>query len=171
VTAQALPAVVRGQTNRVLLVALIATVMMLFTAFAAAYMERAAASGWGKIELPRILWLNTGVLALSSIAAELARRGRARWALPLALLLGVLFLGGQALAWSDLRARGVFLPSSPYASFFYLLTGIHAVHVAAALAALGLALRRTRILGVAVAFWHFMGALWIYVLLTLTVLG
>jgi cytochrome c oxidase subunit 3 len=177
--------------NRMLVAALVATVAMLFTAFAAAYMERAGARGWERIALPRILWLNTAVLLLSGVAAEVARRGRARpfgaarahsniegvasrpvgAALPVALLLGLLFLAGQAVAWGDLRSRGVFLPTSPYASFFYLLTAVHAVHVVAALVALGLALTRTRLLGLAVGFWHFMGLVWLYVVGILTVLG
>jgi cytochrome c oxidase subunit 3 len=194
ITADALPAPVRAQSNRVLVVALIATTAMLFTAFAAAYMERAGARGWERLRLPDILWVNTLVLALSSVAAEVARRSRARpfdavrdrsnvasfegraagsarWALPAALLLGVLFLAGQAAAWGELRAQGVFLPTSPYASFFYLLTAVHAVHVAAALVALSVALTRARILGLAVGFWHFMGVVWVYVLLILKVLG
>jgi cytochrome c oxidase subunit 3 len=176
--------------NRMLLAAIIATVAMLFTAFAAAYLERAGARGWERIDLPEILWANTVVLLLSSVAAEVARRRRpfdaargqgdiegvaAKAAVPapllLALLLGLLFLAGQAAAWGDLRARGYFLPTSPYASFFYLLTGVHAVHVVAALVALGLALTRRRILGLAVGFWHFMGLVWLYVLGILTVLG
>jgi cytochrome c oxidase subunit 3 len=178
--------------NRMLVAALIATVAMLFTAFAAAYMERAGARGWGRIELPRILWLNTAVLLLSSVAAEVARRARgrpfdavrarsnvrgiatvpaSRWALVSALVLGLLFLLGQAAAWGDLRARGYFLPTHPYASFVYLLTGVHAFHVVAALVALCLAFARARILGLAVLFWHFMGLVWLYVLGILTVLG
>lgn len=169
-SAQAIAPPVRAQMNRMLVAALVATVAMLFTAFAAAYMERAGARGWERIELPRILWLNTLVLLLSSVAAEVARRGRPA-ALAFAVLLGVLFLGGQAVAWGDLRARGVFLPTSPYASFFYLLTGVHAVHIVAALAALGLAFARPRLLGLAVGFWHFMGLVWLYVLGILTVLG
>ena len=169
-SAQAIPAPVRAQMNRMLLAALLATVAMLFTAFAAAYMERAGARGWERLELPGILWINTAVLVLSSVAAEAARRGR-RAALPLAILLGLLFLGGQAVAWGELRARGLFLPTSPYAAFFYLLTGVHAVHVVAALLALCLTFTRARLLGLAVGFWHFMGAIWLYVLGILTVLG
>lgn len=168
--AQAIAEPVRAQMNRMLLAALIATVAMLFTAFAAAYMERAGARGWERLELPGILWINTIVLVLSSVAAEAARRGR-RKALPLAILLGVLFLGGQAAAWGDLRARGLFLPTSPYAAFFYLLTAVHAVHVVGALVALRVAFTRPRLLGLAVGFWHFMGAIWLYVLGILTVLG
>jgi cytochrome c oxidase subunit 3 len=191
---QAIAPPVRAQMNRMLVAALVATTAMLFTAFAAAYLERAGARGWGRIALPRVLWLNTAVLLLSSVLAEVARRvrarpfdavkarsnvlgmapaqaGIARWALPLALLLGLLFLLGQAAAWGDLRARGFYLPTHPYASFFYLLTGVHAVHVVAALLALSLSFARTRILGLAVLFWHFMGFVWLYVLGILTVLG
>lgn len=157
---------------RLLLVALVATVAMLFTAFAAAYMERAGARGWERMDLPSLLWFNTLVLSLSSAAAEIARRSRAvRWALPAAIALGILFLAGQGFAWAELRAQGVFLPTSPYASFFYLLTAIHGVHVAAALVALFVARTRAPILGLAVGFWHFMGIVWLYVLLILKVLG
>jgi cytochrome c oxidase subunit 3 len=160
-----------GEAHRTLLAALIATVAMLFTAFAAAYLERAGARGWGTLPLPGLLWGNTGVLLASSVAAEVARRRGARVALPLALLLGLLFLAGQAAAWRELQARGVFLPTSPYASFFYLLTGAHAVHVMAALVALLVARTRPHVLGLAVVFWHFMGGVWLYVLGILLVLG
>jgi cytochrome c oxidase subunit 3 len=81
------------------------------------------------------------------------------------------FLGGQLAAWRQLSAAGVLLPTSPYASFFYLLSGIHAVHMVAGLLALGLAARRPRLLPLAAGFWHFMGGVWLYVLLILKVLG
>jgi cytochrome c oxidase subunit 3 len=166
-SAPALPA----QANRTLLAAILATVAMLFTAFAAAYLERAAGRGWEKIALPGILWANTFALLLSSAAVELARRKGSRRALLLGLLLGVLFLAGQLAAWGQLRAAGVFLPTNPYASFFYLLSGVHAVHVAAGILALALAAGRPRLLALAAGFWHFMGGIWLYVLLVLKVLG
>lgn len=191
---QAIAPPVRAQMNRMLVAALVATTAMLFTAFAAAYLERAGARGWGRISLPRILWWNTAALLLSSVLAEIARRTRARpfdavkgrsnvegmasagegiarWALPASLLLGLLFLLGQAAAWNDLRGQGYYLPTHPYASFFYLLTAVHAFHVVAALVALGVSFARPRILGLAVLFWHFMGFVWLYVLGILTVLG
>jgi cytochrome c oxidase subunit 3 len=157
--------------TRLVFVALVATVMMLFTAFAAAYMERAGARGWERFPLPGILWASTALLLLSSVAAEAARRSGTRLLLHAALLLGVLFLGGQILAWRELRAQGVYLPTTPYASFVYLFTAVHAFHVVAALLALLLALFRPRLLGPAALFWHFLAALWLYILLILKVLG
>ncbi len=53
------------------------------------------------------------------------------------LLLGLLFVGGQYLAWRDLAAQGLYLATNPNSSFFYLLTGVHALHVLGGIAALG----------------------------------
>jgi len=161
----------RAAQHRTLLAALLATVAMLFTALAAAYLERRSANAaWDRIDLPGVLVASTALLLLSSVAAEWARRTHARGALALTVLLGAGFLGGQLLAWSELRAAGVFLPTSAYASFFYLLTAVHGVHLLAAMLALLAALRRPAILGLCVMFWHFMGGVWIYALLVLNLL-
>jgi len=163
-------ATARAGANRTLLAAILASVMMLFTAFAAAYLERMAARGWSRIALPQILWLTTGLLLASSVTLELARRRGLRIALYLTLALGALFLAGQFAAWLQLRADGVFLPTNPHASFFYLLTAVHGVHVLAGLAALVVARARPAVLGLCAAFWHLMGAVWVYVLFVLAVL-
>ena len=85
--------------------------------------------------------------------------------------LGVLFLAGQALAWRQLRAAGLFIASSPSAAFFYVLTATHAAHVVGAVAALvyvevqavrfrlGPA-KRTGI-DVTAVFWHFLDVMWL----------
>ena len=168
-SAPALPA----QANRTLVAMLVAMVAMLFTAFAASYLERQAATEtWVRIPLPSLLWINTGVLLLSSVAVEAARRRRAasrRW-IGVTLGLGALFLLGQLAVWFLLRADGIFLPSSPHASFFYVLTGVHGVHLLGGLIALLVAISRPRLLDLAAGFWHFMGALWLYVLVVLAVL-
>jgi cytochrome c oxidase subunit 3 len=164
-------AAARTEANRTLLAALLATVVMLFTAFAAAYLERSTAQeGWTRISLPPILWANTLVLALSSVALEWGRRTGRRRLLGAAIAAGLVFLGLQVLAWRELRASGVFLPSSPHASFFYVLTGVHGLHLLAGLVALAAALRRPAILGLCAGFWHFLGVVWLYVLLILEVL-
>jgi len=45
------------------------------------------------------------------------------------LVLGVVFIVGQYLAWLQLRSMGLFLATNPNSSFFYLLTAVHAIHV------------------------------------------
>lgn len=160
---------------------ILATVGMLFAAFSAALLVRRMGTDWLPVSLPGIVWLNTGVLVASSLALErgraLARRdafvGCARW-LGVASMLGALFLVGQILAWLDLAARGVFLPTNPHAAFFYMLTGIHGVHVVGGLVVLGWTLSRAgrgaytaaRHSGLnhAAIYWHFVGGVWIYLL-------
>jgi len=163
-----MPATARAQSNRTLLAALLATVLMLFTAFLASYFERRGTTGtWTRVALPGLVWGNTLVMLASSFFAELARRrGGGRW-LGLTIALGILFLAGQAVAWMELRAAGVFLPTNAYAAFFYLLSAVHGIHVVAGLIALGLALSRPRIRGLCIGFWHCMGFVWLYVFLVL----
>ena len=70
----------------------------------------------------------------------------------------------------DLRAAGVFLPTSPHGSFFYILTGVHGVHVLGGLVALAAALKRRHLTGLCAGYWHFMGGVWLYILFVLKVL-
>ncbi len=162
---------VRAQNRRVLVAALVATVVMLFTAFAAAYLEHQgaarAANKWSPVALPGVVWINTAILAFSSVLAEVFRQSRRRGLLWGAMGLGLVFLGGQVFAWLELRRSGVYLPTNSYASFFYILTIVHAAHIALALVALATAARRPRIASLCVGFWHFLGVVWIYVLFIL----
>jgi cytochrome c oxidase subunit 3 len=154
---------------------------------------------WHPLALPPILYLNTAALLVSCWTMELARRnifreidaleewlGMGRPALHRALpwlgatlVLGALFLGGQWTAWRQLTARGLAFDSSssPATSFFYLITGFHAVHLLLGIAALVVCLsalswlKRIELRQIAVDatawYWHAMGLAW---LLLLTVL-
>ncbi len=93
----------------------------------------------------------------------------------LTLALGVAFLAGQAFAWHQLRVQGLFLATSPNSSFFYVLTVLHALHVLGGLSGLVYTIRRTASAAVwrvstidaTAVYWHFLAALWIYLLLVL----
>lgn len=160
----------------------LATVAMLFAAFASAYIVRSSGSDWTRVALPDVLSVNTLLLCASSVALEIGSRGGAqrRWQVALgglvgALSLGIGFLIGQVRAWQQLQSAGIGLPSSPHSSFFYLLTGAHGVHVVAALAvlaytcyvAIGPARRDARrwrnAIGMARTFWHFLLGVWLFV--------
>lgn len=168
----------------------LATVAMMFAAFtSAAVVRKGSGDDWHHIVLPSILYFNTFVLVLSSFTLEIARRKVLVYArgenpsqiIPLAwlgstLALGLVFVVGQFVAWSQLKAQGVYLASSPTSSFFYVMTVVHAIHVAGGLGGLTRVilktsghvfnLRRSTLDGTAY-YWHFMGALWIYLLVLL----
>jgi cytochrome c oxidase subunit III len=168
---------------------MLASIAMLFTALSSAYIVRAAAStDWKPLAMPKVLWLSTALLVLSSVTLEAARRNLkallnsdyVRW-LALTAALGLGFLASQLLAWRQLVRQGVFLATNPHSSFFYLLTAIHGLHLAGGLLALVYLLLRTRTkrddkiaearrqaAAAAVGiYWHFMDGLWIYLFLLL----
>src|SRR5208283_1093497 len=97
----------------------------------------------------------------------------ARW-LYITLFLGLLFVAGQYAAWLQLRAQGLYLATNPSSSFFYLLSAVHAIHVLGGLGGLiyvmrklsKSVLRRNQFVATA-RYWHFMGILWLYLLLLL----
>ena len=161
------------------------TVAILFSAFTAALFVRRSGADWVSIALPPWILVNTGALVLSSLAIETARRrlsgGRTadfeRW-LAVGTLLGLTFLAGQVAVWRWLAAQGYFLPTSPNASFFYMLSALHAVHVIGGLGALMWVWRRVashdqddglRVFGHVAVYWHFVGGLWLYLLTLLSV--
>jgi cytochrome c oxidase subunit 3 len=155
---------------------------------------------WHPVLLPPILYLNTAVLLLSGLTMECARRrifseidvleewlglGRPalRRTLPwvgATLLLGCLFLAGQALAWEQLTAQGFAFDrwSTPASYFFYVITGLHAAHLLLGVLALILCLcalgwlKRVEYRQIAVDatawYWHAMSLAWLMLLLVLT---
>jgi len=157
----------------------LATVTMLFAAFASAYIVRRSGSDWRDVDLPPVLWVNTVILAASSVALEIGNRYgfQRRWkgaaaGLSVAVVLGLAFLAGQVVAWRRLVAAGVYLPSNPHSSFFFMLTGAHGIHVVAALSVLGWGLGMTRSARkdpvawlvqaeLCRTFWHFLGGVWL----------
>ena len=165
------PGGARVETHQTLAYLMIAGAVMLFTTFTASYLVRRESPDWGKVALPSLVWLNTAIVLASSVTMELARlgRGRSRFWVRATLALGLLFVAGQSVAWRQLAAQGVFMATSPHASFFYVLTAVHSVHLAAGIAVLLWALRRAgrAPLGLCAAWWHFVGAAWVWVALLL----
>jgi cytochrome c oxidase subunit III len=157
-------------------------ITMSFAAFSSALFVRQGTPDWTHLALPPILYVNTLLLLASSGTLELSRhalgetdgaRKASGWVL-ITLMLGLAFCAGQYLAWQQLRAAGVYLATNPNSSFFYLLTFLHVLHVSAGILALvylagrlvasHTTFRRSLFLNTAV-YWHFMGALWVYLLL------
>jgi len=166
----------------------LASIAMSFAAFTSALIVRqGSALDWRHLPLPPILYLNTLVLFASSFALEVARRQvgafisgpknqaarPTRW-LYIALSLGLLFVAGQYLAWMQLRSQGLYLATNPNSSFFYVLTAVHALHVLGGLGGLSRVIHRLNksilrksTLDATAYYWHFMDALWVYLLLLL----
>ena len=167
----------------------LASIAMLFTSLSSAYIVRSGLTlDWFPIAVPRVMFGSTALILLSSVSIELARRKLKQNLsetyskyLLLTGLLGLGFLVSQLIAWRQLAQQGIYISSHPHSSFFYLLTGAHAVHVAGGLLAVGflwlrsrgrldetrLIAKRQAVADAVSIYWHFMDALWIYLFLLL----
>jgi cytochrome c oxidase subunit III len=123
---------------------LLAALGSLFALFISAYLMRMQVFDWRPVPKPALLWINSGVLLLSSAALQWARgaaerrdRRGMRTGLFAAAAAALVFLAGQLVAWGQLNATCYFLTSNPASSFFYLITALHGVHLIGGLVALG----------------------------------
>ncbi|MCJ9749885.1 cytochrome c oxidase subunit 3 [Neorhizobium sp. BETTINA12A] len=150
-----------------------------FSLAVSAYFMRMASADWWGMPVPRLLWVNTAALASSSAALQWARReaghGRMeslRPALVTGLALAVFFLVGQIQAWRELVSAGYVLADNPANSFFYMLTGLHGLHILGGLAVLAhttvrafstdVAPERLRLsVDLSAIYSHFMLAVWL----------
>jgi len=163
----------------------LAVVGCLFTLLISAYSMRMEMGEWRPAPVPKLLWLNTGMLILSSGALQwaqvAARRGKMD-AVRIGLLAGaasaVIFLVGQLLAWQQLKVAGYFVASNPANSFFYLITAVHGLHLMGGLVALGRTTakvwRGAKMIQVRLSvelcaiYWHFLLLVWLVLLGLLT---
>ena len=159
----------------------LASILMLFTALASAYIFLAAGEGLRPVSLPPLLWLSTALIITSSLTLSRGIRSLkqgddtrySRW-LSLTVALGLAFLGSQLWVWRQLVAQGVYLAGNPHSTFFYLLTGTHGVHLVGGIMALDYLLlrawrrssrsealrKRQTAADVVALYWHFMDGLW-----------
>jgi cytochrome c oxidase subunit 3 len=157
---------------------LLAVISSLFALLIGAYFMRSGYADWRPVQIPRLLWLNTGALILSSVFLHGAQAGvnRKHMATVRAGLLigggfGIAFVAGQLRAWDQLRAAGDTIAINPSDSFFYLLTGLHGLHVLGGLIALGVTADRVwravapdgaRLsVQLCATYWHFLLVVWL----------
>jgi cytochrome c oxidase subunit 3 len=165
----------------------LAVVGSLFALFLSAYLLRMEMADWRPLPAPTILWLNTGLLILSSVALQWAqvnaRRGDlegVQTGLLAAGALALAFLAGQFIAWRQLDAAGYYLASNPANTFFYVLTALHGLHLLGGIIALsrtaarawrGLAVEKLRMsVELCAIYWHFLLLIWL-ILFGLVLLG
>jgi len=167
-----------GLAKKLALRVFLAVVAVLFMLLVTAYGGRMAYEDWRPAPQVSLLWANTFVLILSSVALQWAqysvRRGRMD-AMRAGLLAGgaftVVFLFGQVLAWRQLGAMVYFEVSNPAIAFFYLITGLHGLHLLGGLVAWGRtvvkvwgnfdAAKVRQSVELCTVYWHFLLLVWL----------
>jgi cytochrome c oxidase subunit 3 len=157
---------------------------MFFAALFAMYFTIRSVTGqerWDEANEVLNVWYSlffTVILVLSSITCQLgvfaAERGDVyglrRWFV-ITLVMGAIFVGGQANEYRHLVHEGTTIASSPYGSVFYLTTGFHGLHVIGGLFAFVIVLMRSTVgrfspekatsAIVTSYYWHFVDVVWI----------
>ena len=174
---------VAGPVGRTGLVAFLAVISSMFGLFIVSYYTRSLYPDWEVMQDPGVLWVNTAVLVLASVALQLASHfakrgltGRAAYALLAGAGLTLFFMAGQYVAWEQLIAAGYYAQSNPANAFFYLFTLLHALHLVGGLWFMAvLAVRWNRraqqeglhqSVALYATYWHYLLLVWL-VLFTL----
>ncbi|UVE17874.1 cytochrome c oxidase subunit 3 [Pseudomonas sp. LS44] len=182
----------RGQTAKVGLRLFLAVVTSLFFLFLIAFIARSQMTDWQPLSEPLAplanpwqLWLNSAMLLFSSIALQwsrvAARKGQQSGAV-IGFVMGgvfaVAFLVGQLWVWQQFVVWGYFLAGNPANSFFYLLTGLHGLHLLGGLVAWSRTVTKflrhvplaqlSASVELCAIYWHYLLGLWLVLFALLT---
>lgn len=156
---------------------ILVAIFAFFSALAIVFIARSRTPVlWRPIAVPKLLWLSTALLVLSSGWLEAARKALAlrraalyRSRLLTAALLGLAFLGCQLASMYQLAWQGVYARENPHATLYYLFTGIHGAHILGGLIALNWVVLHSRrtwrgeqaVSATVTTYWHFMDLVWV----------
>ncbi len=167
----------------------IASLIMGFAGWTSAYIVSSSRKDWDQsIDLPSLFYVSTGVIILSSLVYFLAKKATQQnksqlttLLLITTLVMGIAFIFLQTEGFNQMMVDGNFLTgsvSNPKASFIYVIAGVHIIHVIAGLISLLVVLfnqlkgkyNSEEYLGISLGetFWHFLGLLWVYLILFMT---
>ena len=162
----------------------IVSIIMIFASLTSAFIVKQGEGSWLEYNLPGMFWYTTAIIMVSSVLlqwAYFAARDNQFQKLSILVgmttMLGLLFLVGQWISWGQLVDMGVYFVGNPAGSFVYVLTGLHAFHLISGLIFLVVVLvssLKHKIysgnmvrMEMCVTYWHFLGALWVYLFLFL----
>lgn len=165
-----------------------AGMVMMFGSLTSAYIVRHAAGNWLEFQVPDLFYYSTIIMLISSVTLHLSYHAFKnknetlyKIALPVTLMLGIVFIILQYEGWMDLYNIGVQLDGNPSGSFFYLISGLHASHVIGGIFALLVATqhafslkyqpteKRRRRFQIVLHYWHFVDFLWLYLFIFLLI--
>jgi len=166
----------------------IASILMMFAGLTSAYIVKSSQGGWEEVITPSAFWYSTAVILLSSLTMQLSLRSfkqremkQYRILLGITFILGVLFIVLQFAGFSWMWEKGVRFRGAGAGQFLYVIAGLHALHVIGGIIALLFMfvkafIGRSKIYNavpveVLATYWHFVDALWLYLLIFFIVIG
>ena len=162
----------------------IVSIVMIFASLTSAYIVRESDGNWLEFSLPNIFWFNSAIILGSSffmhwayLSAKKDNISHLKLGLVGTIVLGVLFLIGQVMAWEQLVAMDIYFVGNPAGSFVYVLSGVHGFHIISAIIFVVIVLvnalkfkihsKNMIQMEMCTTYWHFLDGLWIYLFLFL----
>ena len=166
----------------------IGSIVMMFAGLTSAFIVKSNQTNFVEVTMPKIFWVSTAVILISSITLQMALRsfkqramGHYRSLIGLTLLLGVAFLVLQWLGFQQLWEQKITFRGAGAGQFLYVIFGLHALHVIGGILALIVMyikafVGRTKLYSsvpveVMATYWHFVDLLWIYLLVFFLLIG
>ena len=159
----------------------IGSIIMMFAGLTSAYIVKSSQINWTEVVMPKIFWMSTAIILLSSLTVQMALRSfkqrvfkQYRLLIAITFLLGIAFVTMQGLGFQQLWNQKVTLKGSGAGQFLYVIFGLHALHVAGGVITLmvmflkaffgKIKLYSSVPVEVVATYWHFVDFLWIYLL-------
>lgn len=166
----------------------IGSIIMMFAGLTSAFIVKSNQDGWVPVRVPKVFWVSTAVIIISSVTIMMALRSfkqremqQYRMLTGITLLLGIAFLVLQWLGFQHLWAQDITFKGGNAGQFLYVIFGLHALHVIGGVIALLVIFikafaGRTKIFSavpieVASIYWHFVDLLWLYILVFFLIVG
>ncbi len=166
----------------------IGSILMMFAGLTSAFIVKSNQTSWVPVAIPKVFWVSTAVIIISSVTIQLALRsfkqremGKYRVLIGVTLLLGTAFVFLQWLGFQDLWAQQITFKGSGAGQFLYVIFGLHAIHVIGGIITLIVMfikafVGKTKLYSsvpveVAATYWHFVDLLWVYLLVFFLIIG
>lgn len=170
------------KTGKPLLWIGLVSIIMFFAGLTSAVVVRMGDGNWANFEMPNAFLYSSIIIVLSSISIHFAlllakkdKLDQVRIPALISLGLGIAFVVSQIVGYNELVERGIYFTGSGHsdsASYLYLITAVHLVHLLGGLVALSIVVFHSlksnyntkNLLGLQLCstYWHFLGILWIY---------
>ncbi|MBK8393439.1 MAG: cytochrome c oxidase subunit 3 [Saprospiraceae bacterium] len=178
--------------NYIILILVLFGVTALFMGFSAAYLYNRLQQGVAPVRLPSLFYYNSILLLASSYSLWSSKKAyqndqtsKYQQMLVVTLVLTIVFLIAQILAWNQLYDLNISLQHSTMASYMYVITGLHFAHLIAGIPFLIYFIYvavtkmkspmtvliyfadtdKKRKLDLLNIYWHFLDALWLYLVI------
>ena len=180
---------IKRRTYKPLMWVGLVSIIMFFAGLTSALVVSKSTSTWIQFEIPFAFTMSTILIVASSLVYHIGyilmkknQFGISKILVLITLLLGIGFIISQFNAWGDLYSQGIVAAgssSTASGSYFYALTLVHLAHLLFGIISLIVVSVKSftnkytvdKLLGVqlSITYWHFLGALWIYLYIFLTI--